>query len=482
MEEFLFVTTSALVIGLAVVMFQRDRARRTIADWRTFVEAQARKTASFEHEAARAKVEAAVQRERAKEAEDRASYLSKYERIVHAEAAATQIIERAEERAKAITSSTTRTLAEANATLVSLRDEAERLEATNRALTNIAEGYGANHLVPVLPLLDEALEDVGDATIAEKLAAARDVVRELVTSGHATACEEAELARRRTAEQLVLDAFNGRVAGHITAGGTDFGTLSAKIEDAAVLVNASGAALGQARVTEAYVSARIEEARWAVAALELQATRKERAEEAKRGTDGEASGPRLQTEANATPSASEEAIARASTIPPANVRAGFVYVASNVGTFGANVLKIGCARRFGRSGGVDELEASSVPFGFDLHATIDSEDAPALVKALHRRFAASQVNKVDARRGFFRIRLEDVRAEVEAMGIAASWTADAPCRDYKETLAIEAAADVRASDVRASGIQVQADEAELQSETRMKIGTGTMKSPVARYG
>lgn len=86
---------------------------------------------------------------------------------------------------------------------------------------------------------------------------------------------------------------------------------------------------------------------------------------------------------------------------------------------------------------VKELGDASVPFQFDVHAIIESEDAPALEHALHQELALMQVNKVNPRKEFFRVPLADIRKLVERHGASASWTMTAAAAEYRETLAIE---------------------------------------------
>lgn len=95
-----------------------------------------------------------------------------------------------------------------------------------------------------------------------------------------------------------------------------------------------------------------------------------------------------------------------------NTRAGFVYIISNIGSFGENVYKIGMTRRLEPMDRIKELSDASVPFPFDVHALIFSEDAPALETVLHQTFKASEVNKVNSRKEFFRISLEDIERVV----------------------------------------------------------------------
>jgi hypothetical protein len=85
----------------------------------------------------------------------------------------------------------------------------------------------------------------------------------------------------------------------------------------------------------------------------------------------------------------------------ANTRAGWVYVISNIGAFGESVVKIGLTRRLDPTERVQELGGASVPFGFDVHGFLFSDDAVGLESDLHDAFAHCRVNAVNARREFF---------------------------------------------------------------------------------
>lgn len=86
---------------------------------------------------------------------------------------------------------------------------------------------------------------------------------------------------------------------------------------------------------------------------------------------------------------------------------------SNIGSFGSNVFKIGMTRRLDPQERVDELGDASVPFTFDVHAMIFSDDAPALEAALHRAFSDRKVNLVNQRREFFYATLEEIKEVVQ---------------------------------------------------------------------
>lgn len=97
----------------------------------------------------------------------------------------------------------------------------------------------------------------------------------------------------------------------------------------------------------------------------------------------------------------------------ANQKAGYVYVISNIGAFGEGIYKIGMTRRLQPMDRIDELGDASVPFDFDVHALIFSEDAPALEAALHRAFEDRKLNMVNTRREFFRVSLDEIKDVVK---------------------------------------------------------------------
>jgi Domain of unknown function (DUF4041)/T5orf172 domain len=97
-----------------------------------------------------------------------------------------------------------------------------------------------------------------------------------------------------------------------------------------------------------------------------------------------------------------------------NARAGYVYVISNIGAFGEGVFKIGMTRRLEPMDRVDELGDASVPFRFDVHALVFSNNAPALEAKLHTHLAAGRLNKVNGRKEFFRADLKEIESVIRA--------------------------------------------------------------------
>jgi chromosome segregation ATPase len=347
------------------------------------------------------------------------------------------------------------------------------------ALKNLVVGYGHEYLVPVHSLLDDLAEAFGFAEAGEKLKAARERTRALVKEERAATCDYVEANRRETAVAFVVDAFNGKVDSILARVKADnAGKLRQEVLDAHALVNLNGRAFRQARIEKDYLDSRLEELRWAAVAHELKNQEKEEQrrikeqireeEKARREYEramkdatkeedtikktmdrvrkevekaGEAQRAKYEAQLQELSSKlqlAEEKNQRALSMAQ-QTRTGHVYVISNVGSFGDEVFKIGLTRRLEPLDRIRELGDASVPFEFDVHALIASDDAPALERSLHRHFLASQINKVNPRKEFFRVPLRVIRDEMEKLGVHASWTMAAEAAEYRESMAIEAA-------------------------------------------
>lgn len=118
--------------------------------------------------------------------------------------------------------------------------------------------------------------------------------------------------------------------------------------------------------------------------------------------------------------------------------AGYVYIISNIGSFGEEVFKIGVTRRDNPEDRINELSSASVPFRYDSHVFIFSKDAFGLEKELHERFDKQRVNKVNTRKEFFRISMDDVKQIVEEnKGAVHSFVEKPDAEEYYETLMLE---------------------------------------------
>lgn len=121
-----------------------------------------------------------------------------------------------------------------------------------------------------------------------------------------------------------------------------------------------------------------------------------------------------------------------------NINAGYVYIISNIGSFGENVYKIGMTRRLEPMDRIEELSSASVPFRFDVHAMIFSDNAFGLEAALHKHFADKKVNKVSERKEFYRVDLQEIKEVVHKNFNGTTEFIDYPMAEqYRRTLEME---------------------------------------------
>lgn len=354
---------------------------------------------------------------------------------------------------------------------------ASEFTKTAKAMKNIIEGYGDQYLIPTYSLLDDLADEFGHTEAGEKLKFVREKTRLMIKNYTAAKCDYVEANRKETAINFVTDAFNGKVDSILSKVKKDnYGTLEQKIKDAFQVVNNNGIAFRNAAITSEYKDARIEELKWAVIAQELKWEEQEEQRRIKEQIREEEKAKREYEKAMKDAQKEEETLKRLiekaqKEVSQANdeqkvmfdeklkelelklktaeeknqralsmaqqTRSGNVYVISNVGSFGEDVYKIGMTRRLEPLDRIKELGDASVPFEFDVHAMIYSEDAPAFERSLHKKFLRLQLNKVNPRKEFFKVSLSDIKGEIEKMNINAKWTMAAEARQYKESLAIE---------------------------------------------
>nr|DAF90119.1 MAG TPA: helicase [Siphoviridae sp. ctWlk2] len=376
------------------------------------------------------------------------------------------MLEQAEEKAKTIAGDA-----------YEIAQKAQHYENVAKAMKNVIEGYGDEYLKPTFSLLDDLAEEFGYDEAGQRLKDAREKTKMLIKSGNASKCDYVETNRRTTAENFVLDAFNGKVDSILSMIKKDnHGILEQKIRDAYSLVNNLGMAFRNAHITEVYLEARLDELKWGAVVNELKLQEREEQRRIKEQIREEEKARREYERAMKEAAKEEDTIRRAmekaqQAIEKASAeqkakyeaqladlqvklqeaeaknqralsmaqqtKSGHVYIISNIGSFGENVFKIGMTRRLEPLDRVRELGDASVPFPFDVHAMIYSEDAPGLETALHKYFVQNQVNKVNPRKEFFRIPIAEIKAEVEKRGLDVTWTMVAAALEYRESLAIE---------------------------------------------
>lgn len=355
-------------------------------------------------------------------------------------------------------------------------EDAKLYEQTARAMRNIIDGYHDDYIVPNASLLDDLAEDFSHKDAGEQLKKARKHSRDMAKNGRAGDCDYKEAVRKEYAIHFAVDAFNGKVDSVLSKVKHDnYGKLKQAIFDAFAVVNHNGKPFKNARITELYLQARLEELKWAVATMELRkieqeeqrAIREQMREEEKARRDiekarkeaekeermlakamaearkqmenaSEAERAQFQEKLNEMERQLEEAEARGQRAlsMAQQTKRGHVYVISNIGSFGENVLKIGMTRRLEPMDRVKELGDASVPFSFDVHAMIYSEDAPSLERELHRQFLEHQVNRINPRKEFFNVPIKQVRQVIDEQGHDVHWTMRAEAQEYYESRAL----------------------------------------------
>ena len=118
-------------------------------------------------------------------------------------------------------------------------------------------------------------------------------------------------------------------------------------------------------------------------------------------------------------------------------KSGHIYIISNIGSFGENVYKIGMTRRLDPQDRINELGDASVPFKFDVHAMIYSENAPELENKLHKAFNDKRLNNINLRREYFSTTLQEIEDVVKENHGEIEFTKIAEAKEYRESLSIK---------------------------------------------
>ncbi len=368
-------------------------------------------------------------------------------------------------------------------------------EAAAQAFQNRIEKYEGIYVVPATHVLDELAGEFGFHNAGSRLKLARDRAKRLLENNTAATCGYPEGWKRDHAIKFVLSTFNGKVdtvLSRLKPGNQ--GKLIQEIKDAFAMVNRDGEVYKNARIEDDYLDSRLDEVKWGVAVLKLkeksreeQRAIKEQIREEHRAKKeiekainqaereeelvnkaiakirkqfeeaSEVEKARLETqlqELNVKLAEAEEKGRKAISMAQ-QTKQGHVYIISNLGSFGENVYKIGLTRRIDPTERVRELGDASVPFPFDVHALLKSEDAPALETSLHRRFVEKQLNKVNKRKEFFKVSMSELREAIDELGVDCVWTLEYEASQYRETQLIEEAMRSNAS-VRKKWLEDQA--------------------------
>lgn len=406
----------------------------------------------------------------------RQSRLKARERLDDANNRAEELIANANDNVMKIISNAETRAIEIAGSAYEAKKFAENYQAVAQSMKNKIKGYGDEWIVPNRSVLDELAEEYEFSDAGKELQKARSLTKHLISTQKAASCDYVETNRRNTAINFVLDAFNGKVDSILSKlKHNNFGKLSQEIRDAFQLVNYNGSAFRSAQITDIYFQARLNELKWGVAVNEIMLEEKEEQRRIKEQLREEEKARREYEKAIKDAEKEEKAIQQAidkatkelmlageeqrlaleqkiaelqikydeaelknqrAISMAQQTRSGHVYVISNIGSFGEDVYKIGMTRRLEPLDRVRELGDASVPFSFDVHAMIYSDDAPTLEKKLHKTFNNNQVNKVNSRKEFFNVGMKEIKKTIEEMNINAHWTIFAEAKEYRESLAL----------------------------------------------
>lgn len=351
------------------------------------------------------------------------------------------------------------------------------LSKINKALENKIQGYSDEYLLPNQAILEDLIDGYEYLDAAQRLKTIKFEIKTAIKQGVVAECDYVEEVRKATAIAFITNAFNSKADVHVSRLRHDnVGKLTEALKEDYLLLNNYGVAFRNARINPSYLALRIEELKWAALVLEFKEREREEQREIREQIREEEKARKEYERAIKEASKEEDFLKKAyekarkefeqasddqkskydqkmndlmlklkeaedknhrAISMAQQTRAGHVYVISNIGSFGEDVLKLGMTRRLEPLDRVRELGDASVPFTFDVHAMIYSDDAPALEKKLHHHFNHERVNKVNYRKEFFKTPLAGVKKYLEDQGIQAKFTLKAEALQYRESLQIE---------------------------------------------
>lgn len=363
----------------------------------------------------------------------------------------------------------------------SIANEKLELKKIVQALENKIKGYGDEYLIPNQTILNDLIEGYDHVDAVQHLKSIREKVKLAIKENRVAECDYVEDNRKNTAIAFITNAFNGKADAHLARVRHDnVGKIVEAVKEDYLLLNNYGQAFRNARITTDYLNLRLEEIKWAALVQEFKVREREEQreiremireeerarkeyeramkeaekdalalqkayEKARKEFESASDDQKLKydeklKELTEKLQAAEEKSQRAISMAQ-QTRAGHVYIISNIGSFGEDVLKLGMTRRLEPMDRIRELGDASVPFTFDVHAMIYSEDAPTLERKLHHYFNHQRVNKVNYKKEFFRVGLNEVKEFLESENISAKFTLKAEALQYRESLRIEALPD-----------------------------------------
>lgn len=355
----------------------------------------------------------------------------------------------------------------------------KRFEDLNSAVRSLEENLDSIEIGLYRPHFTYADSESYKKAIEE----VRQKQKNLIKNGAATVCgttwtvggskREGERMVKQT-EKLILRAFNAESESAVAnVSWNNYTVMQERINKALEMLNKHGTVL-QVQITQPYLASRLQELKLVFEAAEKkreerEEQRRQRAEQreeervqrelqreqedaakdetkyskalekaqlelaAARDSEREAMLARisaLEADLAAAHDRKERALAQAQL-----TKVGHVYIISNIGAFGDGVVKIGMTRRLEPEERVQELGDASVPFPFDIHALIYSENAPELEAKLHNHFWKNRLNWANDRKEFFKIELAEIQTALTEIGQQTEMLMVPEAREYRETIA-----------------------------------------------
>lgn len=355
--------------------------------------------------------------------------------------------------------------------------EYKRIVALAQSSVNTIEGMFDKYLIPDVSFFDMLAQKYSFDESGEQLRLAREKTKLIIENKLAVKSMKNDDSTLFFVESLFLDYFNTKVDLILKdAKLVNYNILKQKIIDAYNIVNHL-ANVFESKITEVYLDARLDELNWIFRVNELIQRKKDEqralkeeerdrlkakkeAEKELIKTNNEIQSTmekinRLTAEIKKTTTPEERVVleeklniekenlkehkknqARVKSVAEFGTQ-GFVYIISNKGSFGENIFKIGMTRRLDPEIRINELFTSSIPFPFDIHAVIETSDAPLLEKKLHNAFVLNRVNKVNHYKEFFNVSCLEIKKVVEDMGLKVQWTIEALSQQYQESMKID---------------------------------------------
>lgn len=353
------------------------------------------------------------------------------------------------------------------------------------ALRRLIEGYSNEFIIPEITVLDELADDYGYAEAAKKFKEIKGDARKMIRTQTAAIASAPITEQKESAQRFILEAFNGKVEEIIQdIKSENYGVLSQQIKDCFKVINEDGAILG-VRISKEYLENRLSELKEGMILHQIKLKDKEeqqrlkeiereeaqaRREEERRRKEQErkeAELKQLEIEKAAAVERAKREWEQANEADKEHLRkklektqielevaqdktaelqkeiegqptiaqlksSGHVYIITNFGSFGEDVVKIGMTRRQVEDR-VYELGDASVPFTFDIEGTIyHHEDALELEAQMHDMLIHRKLNRLNPRKEFFKVTISELKQICKDNGLDVKWTISSEAKEWRE--------------------------------------------------